>query len=58
MLMWTCNTLYIIDMPLYITADLGLPEGLAGVLMAPPPGWRYRQCCWPVITSNASASAT
>lgn len=26
-LMWTCNTLYIIDMPLYITADLGLPEG-------------------------------
>lgn len=30
MLMWTCNTMYIIDMPLYITADLGLPERLAG----------------------------
>lgn len=29
MLMWTCNTLYIIDMPLYITGDLGLPENLA-----------------------------
>jgi SET family sugar efflux transporter-like MFS transporter len=31
-LMWTCNTMYIIDMPLYITADLGLPENLAGLL--------------------------
>ncbi|MGP0904440.1 sugar efflux transporter [Serratia sp. CY76391] len=38
MLMWTCNTLYIIDMPLYITADLGLPEGLAGVLMGTAAG--------------------
>ena len=36
--MWTCNTLYIIDMPLYITADLGLPEGLAGVLMGTAAG--------------------
>ncbi|HEI8866835.1 sugar efflux transporter [Serratia sp. AKBS12] len=33
MLMWTCNTMYIIDMPLYITSDLGLPERLAGLLM-------------------------
>ncbi|MEB6334935.1 sugar efflux transporter [Serratia rhizosphaerae] len=33
MLMWTCNTMYIIDMPLYITRDLGLPERLAGILM-------------------------
>ncbi|AML60078.1 Putative transport protein [Serratia rubidaea] len=32
-LMWTCNTMYIIDMPLYITRDLGLPERLAGILM-------------------------
>ena len=38
MLMWTCNTMYIIDMPLYITADLGLPEGLAGVLMGTAAG--------------------
>lgn len=36
--MWTCNTLYIIDMPLYITTDLGLPEGLAGVLMGTAAG--------------------
>jgi SET family sugar efflux transporter-like MFS transporter len=38
MLMWTCNTLYIIDMPLYITADLGLPENLAGLLMGTAAG--------------------
>ncbi|NIG87446.1 MFS transporter [Serratia symbiotica] len=38
MLMWTCNTMYIIDMPLYITADLGLPENLAGVLMGTAAG--------------------
>ncbi|HCV66518.1 MAG TPA: MFS transporter [Serratia sp.] len=38
MLMWTCNTLYIIDMPLYITADLGLPEDLAGLLMGTAAG--------------------
>ncbi|MEE4482485.1 MFS transporter [Serratia ficaria] len=38
MLMWTCNTMYIIDMPLYITADLGLPESLAGLLMGTAAG--------------------
>ncbi|MDW5501250.1 sugar efflux transporter [Pseudomonas lundensis] len=38
MLMWTCNTMYIIDMPLYITADLGLPESLAGLLMGAAAG--------------------
>lgn len=36
--MWTCNTLYIIDMPLYITGDLGLPENLAGWLMGTAAG--------------------
>lgn len=38
MLMWTCNTMYIIDMPLYITASLGLPERLAGLLMGTAAG--------------------
>ncbi|MFZ1873517.1 MAG: sugar efflux transporter [Chania sp.] len=37
-LMWTCNTMYFIDMPLYITADLGLPERLAGLLMGTAAG--------------------
>lgn len=32
-LMWTCNTMYIIDMPLWISGDLGLPDRLAGILM-------------------------
>lgn len=30
-LMWTCNTMYIIDMPLWISSDLGLPDSLAGI---------------------------
>lgn len=38
MLMWTCNTMYIIDMPLYITADLGLSDRLAGLLMGTAAG--------------------
>ncbi|MBW7981466.1 MFS transporter [Enterobacillus tribolii] len=38
MLMWTCNTMYIIDMPLYITSVLGLPERLAGLLMGTAAG--------------------
>ena len=37
-LMWTCNTMYIIDMPLWITSDLGLPEQLAGLLMGTAAG--------------------
>ncbi|WP_285004279.1 sugar efflux transporter SetA [Escherichia coli] len=32
-LMWTCNTMYIIDMPLWIRSELGLPDKLAGFLM-------------------------
>ncbi|MBJ3813464.1 MFS transporter [Shimwellia pseudoproteus] len=38
MLMWTCNTMYIIDMPLWVSSDLGLPESLAGVLMGTAAG--------------------
>lgn len=38
LLMWTCNTMYFIDMPLYIAADLGLPENLAGLLMGTAAG--------------------
>lgn len=37
-LMWTCNTMYIIDMPLWISSDLGLPDSLAGVLMGTAAG--------------------
>lgn len=36
--MWTCNTMYIIDMPLYISSTLGLPEKLAGLLMGAAAG--------------------
>ncbi|WNN45088.1 sugar efflux transporter [Winslowiella toletana] len=38
MMMWTCNTMYIIDMPLYISSVLGLPERLAGLLMGTAAG--------------------
>lgn len=38
LLMWTCNIMYIIDMHLYITADMHLPEGLAGLLMGAAAG--------------------
>ena len=38
MLMWTCNTMYIIDMPLWISQDLGLPDELAGLLMGTAAG--------------------
>lgn len=38
LLMWTCNTMYIIDMPLYIISDLGLPDRLAGLLMGTAAG--------------------
>ncbi len=37
-LMWTCNTMYIIDMPLWISSDLGLPDKLAGILMGTAAG--------------------
>ncbi|EOJ6690060.1 sugar efflux transporter SetA [Escherichia coli] len=37
-LMWTCNTMYIIDMPLCISSELGLPDKLAGFLMGTAAG--------------------
>ncbi|EOU9579715.1 sugar efflux transporter [Cronobacter sakazakii] len=37
-LMWTCNTMYIIDMPLWVSQELALPESLAGVLMGTAAG--------------------
>ncbi|EJF5604634.1 MFS transporter [Salmonella enterica] len=37
-LMWTCNTMYIIDMLLWISAELGLSDKLAGVLMGTAAG--------------------
>jgi SET family sugar efflux transporter-like MFS transporter len=37
-LMWTCNTMYIIDMPLYISSVLGMPDALAGLLMGTAAG--------------------
>lgn len=32
-LLWTCNTMYLIDMPLYTDKELGLGKNLAGYLM-------------------------
>ncbi|HFO2576838.1 TPA: sugar efflux transporter SetA [Escherichia coli] len=37
-LMWTCNTMYIIDMPLWLSSELGLPDKLAGFLMGTAAG--------------------
>lgn len=37
-LMWICNTMYIIDMPLWISLELGLPDKLAGILMGTAAG--------------------
>jgi len=37
-LMWACNSMYIIDMPLYISSTLGLPDSLAGLLMGTAAG--------------------
>ncbi|EEW3639956.1 sugar efflux transporter SetA [Escherichia coli] len=37
-LMWTCNTMYITDMPLWISSELGLPDKLAGFLMGTAAG--------------------
>jgi MFS transporter, SET family, sugar efflux transporter len=33
MLMWICNLMYIIDMPLYVSHSLHLPQGFAGEMM-------------------------
>lgn len=38
MLMWTCNMMYLIDIPLYTVADLGLNRQLAGLLMGTAAG--------------------
>ena len=35
-LMWGTNSLYIINMPLFIIDELHLPEKLAGIMMEPP----------------------
>lgn len=32
-LMWTCNGIYLINMPLYLVHELHLPEKLAGIMM-------------------------
>lgn len=37
-LMWVCNLMYIIDMPLYISSDLKMSESFAGVLMGTAAG--------------------
>ncbi|MFC6379121.1 MFS transporter [Tatumella terrea] len=37
-LMWICNLMYIIDMPLYISQTLGMPEKMAGVFMGTAAG--------------------
>ncbi|HBO39126.1 MAG TPA: MFS transporter [Pasteurellaceae bacterium] len=37
-LMWTCNSMYLINMPLYIINELHLPKELGGTLMATAAG--------------------
>lgn len=37
-MMWACNSMYIIDMPLYISSSLGLSDSLAGLLMGTAAG--------------------
>lgn len=37
-LMWTCNSMYLINMPLYIIHELHLPDKLAGVMMGTAAG--------------------
>ena len=37
-LMWTCNSMYLINMPLYVIHELHLPESLGGTLMATAAG--------------------
>lgn len=37
-LMWTCNGIYIINMPLYLVHELYLPEKLAGIMMGTAAG--------------------
>ncbi|TCP93502.1 SET family sugar efflux transporter-like MFS transporter [Cricetibacter osteomyelitidis] len=35
---WTCNSVYLINMPLYVINDLHLPEKIAGILMGTAAG--------------------
>ncbi len=37
-LMWTANSMYLINMPLYVVHELRLPERLAGILMGAAAG--------------------
>lgn len=37
-LMWACHTMYLIDMPLWLSQSLGLPDKLAGILMGSAAG--------------------
>ncbi len=37
-LFWTCNNMYLIAMPLYVTTQLAQPEGLAGWMMGTAAG--------------------
>ena len=37
-LMWACNSMYIISMPLYVSHQLGLPQELAGWMMGTAAG--------------------
>jgi SET family sugar efflux transporter-like MFS transporter len=37
-LMWTANSMYLINMPLYVVHELNLPEKLAGILMGTSAG--------------------
>ncbi len=37
-LMWTCNCMYLINMPLYLIHELHLPEKLAGMMMGAAAG--------------------
>lgn len=38
LLMWTCNSMYLINMPLYVSHELGLSQGLAGWMMGTAAG--------------------
>nr|WP_113868536.1 sugar efflux transporter [Brenneria salicis]NMN91308.1 SET family sugar efflux transporter-like MFS transporter [Brenneria salicis ATCC 15712 = DSM 30166]RBP59463.1 SET family sugar efflux transporter-like MFS transporter [Brenneria salicis ATCC 15712 = DSM 30166]RLM29727.1 sugar transporter [Brenneria salicis ATCC 15712 = DSM 30166] len=37
-MMWTCNGIYLINMPLYLVHELQLPEKLAGIMMGTAAG--------------------
>lgn len=38
LLVWTCNSMMFINMPIYLTQDLGLSERLAGIMMGTAAG--------------------